>query len=246
MSLRTKVTKKEVQRKRRYADLITISIIITIIVVATIVSLLQKDNTKNDVKEKSEEQQQVEFNMGIAKAFADYINSTANSEDIEASIQGKKIINKKMGAPTEIQSETAMEDLTETPTEVPTEVPTEEPTKSYLEEDLYWLSHVIMAEVGNSTYESKAMCGLVVINRVNSHSFAADTIKSVILSPGQYETVSNRRIYMDPDEEAIEIAKKILSGTIEIQIPPNVVYQAEFEQGSGVYCQIGNEYYCYE
>ena len=103
-----------------------------------------------------------------------------------------------------------------------------------------------MAEVGNCTYECKTLCGLVVMNRVHSSSFKAETIKEVIFSPGQYATVDNGRIYMDPNEECIEIAEKILSGTIEFEIPENVVYQAQFRQGSGIYKKIGSEYFCYD
>lgn len=127
-----------------------------------------------------------------------------------------------------------------------TTVATEVATETESEDDLYWLSRVISAEVGNSTYENKAMCGLVVVNRVNSPSFKAETVEEVIFSPGQYETVSNGKIYDEPDEESVEIARKILAGTIEIEIPADVVYQAEFRQGSGIYCQIGNEYYCFD
>ena len=147
---------------------------------------------------------------------------------------------------TMLPNETATALVPEVTTEIVTEAPTEEPKQSYSDEELYWLSHAIAAEVGNSTYESKAMCGLVIINRVNSVSFKADTIEKVIFSPGQYETVSNGKIYNEPDEESIEIARKILEGTIEIEIPADVVYQAEFRQGSGIYCQIGNEYYCFD
>ncbi len=147
---------------------------------------------------------------------------------------------------------------TEKPTKKTTKISqTEKPTKrpretsqtkntSYSEDDLYWLSHVIMAEVGNCTYECKTLCGLVVMNRVHSSSFKAETIKEVIFSPGQYATVDNGRIYMDPNEECIEIAEKILSGTIEFEIPENVVYQAQFRQGSGIYKKIGSEYFCYD
>ena len=34
------------------------------------------------------------------------------------------------------------------------------------ESDLYWLSHLIMAEEEGASYENKLMCGLVAMNRV--------------------------------------------------------------------------------
>lgn len=250
--MRKNVTRKQ-NSKRRNDDLILIIFVAIIIVATSIVGILQNDNRRED--KKVEESEKVEINMGIAKAFENYVNSDSNSEDLEASIEANKIVNKKMANPvdetlSETETPTPMEATTEVTTEIVTEVvteaPTEEPDKSFSEDDLYWLSHVIAAEVGNSTYESKAMCGLVVINRVNSSSFKAETIEEVIFSPGQYETVSNGKIYEEPDDESLEIARKILSGTIEFEIPSDVVYQAEFPQGSGIYCQIGYEYYCFD
>lgn len=245
--LETNATMKKQRSSKRRNELgiiVSMWIIVTIFFIIGILNNVGSE--KNKKEETPTEDVKVEVNMGIAKAFEIYYSSKEESKT-KATIEVNKIVTKKMAAPIEETStETPTEVTTEVTTEAETEVVTEAPTESYSEDDLYWLSRVISAEVGNSTYESKAMCGQVVVNRVNSPSFKAETIEDVIFSPGQYETVSNGRIYNDPDDESIEVARKILEGTIEIEIPTDVVYQAEFRQGSGIYCQIGNEYYCFD
>ena len=121
-------------------------------------------------------------------------------------------------------------------------------------EELYWLSHVIMAEEEGASYENKIMCGLVVMNRVKDKDFP-NTIKDVIFEKNQKGdqqyaciiTVKNKkaRIWLEPNEDSIRAAKEILSGN-SIKIPENVVYQSERPLGSGVYIKIGNQYYCFK
>ena len=249
--LETNATMKKQRSSKRRNELgiiVSMWIIVTIFFIIGILNNVGSE--KNKKEETPTEDIKVEVNMGIAKAFEIYYSSKEESKT-KATIEVNKIVTKKMAAPieetsTETPTEVTTEVTTEAETEVVTEAPMEEAKQTYSDDDLFWLSHVIAAEVGDSTYESKAMCGLVIINRVNSSSFKAETIEDVIFSPGQYETVSNGRIYNDPDDESIEVARKILEGTIEIEIPTDVVYQAEFRQGSGIYCQIGNEYYCFD
>lgn len=218
-------TKKQLRKERKEKIFTIIIFVVFAIVLAKIANI---NNSKKTEKIKIEGK----LTAGVASLLKD-----AELENVE------NIFQKASKAERTSEFVKLASEIT---TEVETEAETEAPTEYYSEDDLYWLSHLIAAEVGNSTYESKAMCGLVVINRVNSPSFKAETIEEVIFSPGQYETVSNGRIYDEPDNESIEIARKILAGTIEIEIPADVVYQAEFRQGSNIYCQIGNEYYCFD
>lgn len=121
-------------------------------------------------------------------------------------------------------------------------------------DDLYWLSHVIMAEEEGASYENKIMCGLVVMNRVKDEDFP-NTIKDVIFQKdkkgeAQYACILNvknkkARIWLEPNEDSIKAAKEILSGN-SIKIPENVVYQSERPLGSGVYTKIENQYYCFK
>lgn len=120
-------------------------------------------------------------------------------------------------------------------------------------EDLYWLSHVIMAEVEGESYECKIMCGLVVMNRVKDKDFP-NSIKDVIFhinERGMHQyacTVRdskgrNPRIWLEPNEDSIMAAVEILSGN-SITIPEDVVYQSQSPMGSGIYAHIGNQYFC--
>lgn len=229
--LKTKVTRKQqLQNSKRRNDLIVISFVAMLIISASILGIVLQKN--NRPEEKVEE---VEVNMGIAKAFENYC-SNSTSEDV-ASIETNKIINKKM-AP--------IEETTETPTEVTTEAQTEVPELTYSEEDLYWLSHIIMAEVEDQEYLSKILCGSVVLNRSKDKDFRGNTIKEVVFAGEYRESIENGRIYLEPNEDSIKAAKEILTGTTGIDIPENLVYQAQFVQGSGIYETIDNEIYCYK
>ena len=132
--------------------------------------------------------------------------------------------------------------------EVAIEPETDEPSSTnscyYSEDNLYWLSHLIMAEMEGETYENKVMTGLVVMNRVRK--MGTNNVYDVIFEKGQYACVGNGRIYLTPNEECERAAFEILTDSPGIAIPANVLYQAEFRQGSGVYAKVGNTYYCYE
>lgn len=111
-------------------------------------------------------------------------------------------------------------------------------------EDLYWLAHLIYAENGSNSYRCQLYTGLVVINRVLSKEYPI-SVKDIIFSKGQYSTVSEGIIYEEPSEQAWQIAWDILLGNTE-KIPANVVYQAMFVQGDGIFAEIDGEYFCYE
>lgn len=124
--------------------------------------------------------------------------------------------------------------------------------KDTYENNLYWLSHIIYAESGSSycTDELQLLVGSVVLNRVNNSNYP-DSIYNVIHDPGQYQPTWNGAINKEPDERAINNAKYLLdNGPIE----PNIIFQAEFSQGSNTYkiidiCINGNKvsemYFCY-
>ena len=113
-------------------------------------------------------------------------------------------------------------------------------------DDVDLLANLICSEVGNEGEESMWNCGSVVLNRVGNHQYP-DSVEAVIYDHGQYEVTWNGGLYKEnPPDVAYEIAAELLnSGSI---LPENVIYQAEFRQGSGVYGDkpIGHTYYCYE
>ena len=119
----------------------------------------------------------------------------------------------------------------------------------YSEEDLYYLSHVIHAEAGSDccTDEHQKLVGMVVLNRVADERFP-DTIKEVVLQPGQYACVSNKSFYLEPSERAVRNTIAVLNG--EVDCPENVIFQAEFPQGDGIYkvCEssYSTTYFCWK
>ena len=81
--------------------------------------------------------------------------------------------------------------------------------------NLYWLSRIIQAEAEAEPYAGKVAVGNVIINRVNSGTFA-NTIKGVIFeySQGlpQFSPVADGTIYNTPSSTSIQAAKDALAG----------------------------------
>lgn len=104
----------------------------------------------------------------------------------------------------------------------------------YSEEDLYLLSHLICGEVEGCDRQMKTYVGSVVLNRVADSRFP-DNLYDVIYqnNPLQYKCTVDGNFEKTPGEETIEVAKYLLENGS--QLPPNVIFQAEFKQGTGVY-----------
>ena len=120
---------------------------------------------------------------------------------------------------------------------------TKVPQKSYTEDELYMLSHLIMGEAGGESDKCQLYVGSVVLNRIKSNKYP-NTMKGVIFQKGQYSCVrKGGRYYLTPTEQCIKNAKYLLEhGSV---LPENVVYQSMFKQGKGVYAIIDGEYFCY-
>ena len=109
---------------------------------------------------------------------------------------------------------------------------------SYTDEDVWYLSRVIQAESGYCEKEMQEGVGSVVINRRDSELFP-NTIPEVIQQPGQYSTLSWL--------ESQEPTKQVMDVTIDLlengsKYPADVLYQANFPQGSGVYKTLSTSY----
>ena len=115
----------------------------------------------------------------------------------------------------------------ETEAETETEAP-------YSEEDLYLLSHLICGEVEGCDRQMKTYVGSVVLNRVADSRFP-DDLYGVIYqnNPLQYSCTVDGNFEKEPGEETVDVAKYLL--TNGSQLPPNVIFQAEFKQGTGTY-----------
>ena len=110
--------------------------------------------------------------------------------------------------------------------------------------DVELLAHLINAEAG-ATYcsdEMRYMVGSVALNRVESDLFP-DTLEEVIFQRGQYACTWDGNFEKEPTENCYDIAYDLLIDGVEI--PENVVFQAEFEQGDGVYKRVDNMCFCY-
>lgn len=111
--------------------------------------------------------------------------------------------------------------------------------------ELRLLASLIHAEVGCiENDECLYACGSVVLNRVRAEDFP-DTIRGVIYQedPLQYACTVDGNLYQEPSKRCIRIAKDLLQNGSTL--PENVIYQAEFVQGSGIYKQYNNVYFCY-
>lgn len=122
-----------------------------------------------------------------------------------------------------------------------------ETEKTYSDNDLYVLSHIISAESGNCSEDMMIAVGSVVLNRVEDERFP-NTIEEVVFQPGQYSPTWNGTYYNEPTDEAVEVAEMLL--TDGSQIDESVVWQAEFVQGVGIYEVIESPwgskmYFCY-
>ena len=201
----------------------------------------------------------------IAASIGAVDASNGENETISTPDSGKPgIVHLSTYDEAETQKETAENttDATESTTENTTEAETEatepvteettEPTeevKNYTEDDLFYLAAAVCREAGGESEEIQLLVANVFINRVNSSHYP-DTIYEVLTQYKQYGTMWKYGVSF-PDwadekvkEQCYSVAQRILEG--ERFCPENVLFQAEFKQGSGVYKQFGDDYYfCY-
>lgn len=145
------------------------------------------------------------------------------------------------------ETETEYVYVEETETECIDETETEY-VQTYTDEELDVLSRIISAEAGNCSWEMMEGVGSVVLNRVADGRFP-DTIKEVVFeqNPVQYTPTVNGTYWNTPTDEAIDVAKFLLeNGSC---VPSNVLYQANFPQGTGTWKTLNTSYstmyFCY-
>lgn len=126
----------------------------------------------------------------------------------------------------------------------------EESRRLTSEEEVILLAKLMHAEEGvlreqvscEDAKRAHMLCGSVVLNRRNRHHLGDTTIEEVVYAPGQYDCIKN--LNQPVPEETVEWARELIEkGPIG---PSNMIYQAEFEQGSETYDHIGNQYFCCE
>ena len=117
-------------------------------------------------------------------------------------------------------------------------------------DDLNLLSKIMYAEAGSVWLDDdwRLCVGEVVLNRVASPEFP-NTIREVLDQPGQYYGPNSAYLaQLLPDRNCAVLAQRLLEGYRSME--PSVVFQANFQQGSGVYLarcdsQLGWTYFCY-
>ena len=132
----------------------------------------------------------------------------------------------------------------------------------YSDEDIRILTTTVFHEAGHTTEQLRQYVAQVVLNRVEDSRFP-DTVKGVITQPGQYSTKyatveaanaiqatdsKNGTYYYCICEDSVKAA---MMGQVEM--PSNVLYQANFSQGKGVWKSVyfnsgwyaSTSYFCY-
>lgn len=129
---------------------------------------------------------------------------------------------------------------------------------SYSKEDLALLARLINAENGTElpnewmTNALEIYTGQVVLNRLKRQYRGAKTLKQVVYSPGQYTSTENSCWDNPVTKRSKKNAKLLLQGfsySEKFQIakmPDNVIYQAAYPQGSGIWLELNGVYFCYE
>ena len=132
----------------------------------------------------------------------------------------------------------------------------------YTDEDIRILATTVYYEAGGTTEQLREYVAQVVLNRVADSRFP-DTIYGVVTQRGQYSgnyaTASATQAIKDKDarngtynwQTCVTSAKKAMMG--QVDMPSNVIFQANFKQGTGVWKAIyfnsgyfaSTSYYCY-
>lgn len=122
---------------------------------------------------------------------------------------------------------------------------TKKKEKKIDKEQLELLAHLIHAEAEGESYKNKLYVGSVVLNRMKS-KYYPDTMREVIYQdkPLQYACTKDGRIELEPNKDSYKAAKELLKDGSKL--PDNVIFQAEFRQGDGLYCKVDNTYFCYK
>ena len=209
------------KKKIRLIGILLIFIGIVLVIIGTVKIHFDRANTKYISKTSSENESNFTIkikNNNSTKAF------TQNK--IREGIPVGELVKEEQENDPNISTAVAQERISETDST-----------------NIWWLSCALYHECRGLDDEAQIAVASVIMNRVNSDKFP-NTIFEVLVQPGQYAFVNDEIIWGEPDERAIKNAEYVYwNGS---QIPENILFQAEFLQGSGVWKQIDNQYFCYE
>lgn len=110
------------------------------------------------------------------------------------------------------------------------------------QEDINLLAEVMYHENHCNGKRAMELTGSVVLNRVADPDYP-DTVRAVLYQKGQYATVKSFYTERIPDY-VYDIAEDLIDNGSKA--PSNVVFQAMFKQGTGIYEKIKTDYFCYK
>lgn len=236
---------KQMAQIARVEVALKLVVLICIFVISLISVGISEETNISEVSATTEGEEYLAVNIDMLSIpIVSLENFKANEESSEVEPETWETVQETTVE--EPQTQEVVEEVTTQ--EVVEEVTTQEQVTmvdSYTDEDLYWLSKIIMAEGEGASYRYKVCVGLVIMNRVNSPQFP-NTIYEVISSPDQYSSMTNGRINLEPNEDSVRAAREILSGTAEYSVPEDVVFQSKSElEGSGNWDIIDGDYFNY-
>lgn len=230
--------------KRAFTAIIALIILCTIQITCVALTL-----TASDTSEESSSEAKASV-MKVEPATTETTDETKTNESskVETSVEEKTVAPETVPAKTEKPAEVKKAENKDVTTEPVTTETTELSKSSYTEDDLFYLAAAVCREAGGSSEEIQLLVANVVINRVNSSRYP-NTIYGVLTQRMQYGTMWKYGISFPKwadqkvKDQCYSVARRILEG--ERVCPANVVFQAEFKQGSGVYKEFDGFYFCY-
>lgn len=177
--------------------------------------------------------------VGMLFGFSIGCNSRKNSEESVSDAIEESFVAKSTYETTDIVS--IDEEIQEAP--------------KYTEDELFCMAATIYNEAGGDACsdDTRRLVGYVVLNRINDPRFP-DTMREVLEAKNQYGRFCETgvkfadRCSLPQEQHAVEraytIAREVLECD-EIPIPPTVVFQSEFEQGTSIYRYQDGLYFCH-
>lgn len=209
------------RKKLKLIGILLIFVGIVLVIIGTVKIHFDRANTKYISKTSSENESN--FTIEIKNSNS---TKTFTQNKIREGISVGELVKEEQENDPSISTAVAQERISETDST-----------------NIWWLSCALYHECRGLDDEAQIAVASVIMNRVKSDKFP-NTIFEVLVQPGQYAFVNDEIIWGEPDERAIKNAEYVYwNGS---QIPENVLFQAEFLQGSGVWKQIDNQYFCYE
>lgn len=115
-----------------------------------------------------------------------------------------------------------------------------------LDAEIDLLARVVWFEAGANWLSDRhqQLVACVVLNRCEDSRFPS-TIKGVVYAKGQYSCASRLYSISKSNIPARCYENARLAAYGHVECPANVVWQAGFKQGRGVYAYMGNTYFCW-